>query len=65
MNKVRQQLEGVRFMLQQAQRLADAEQCDATFKVPDGKYTPLTHATSMRTGIELLLAQINHLLRDA
>lgn len=62
MNKVRQQLEGVRFMLQNAQRLADAEQCDATFRVPDGQYTPLTHATSMRTGIELMLAQIDHLL---
>lgn len=65
MNKVRQQLEGVRFMLQNAQRLAEGEQCDATFKVPDGKYTPLTHATAMRTGIELMLAQINHLLKDS
>lgn len=65
MNKVRQQLEGVRFMLQQAQRLAEAEQCNATFKVPEGQYSPLTHAASMCAGIQLLLTQVNHLLNDS
>lgn len=51
-------------MLQQAQRLAEAEQSDATFKVADGKFTPLAHAASMRAGIRLMLVQVNHLLKD-
>lgn len=52
-------------MLQQAQRLAEAEQCNATFKVPEGQYSPLTHAASMCAGIQLLLTQVNHLLNDS
>lgn len=64
MNQVREQLAGVRLLLQQAQRLAEEEQRNAVFQVPHGQYTPLTHATSMRAGIRLMLVQLNHLLKE-
>lgn len=51
-------------MLQQAQRLAEEEQRNAVFQVPQGRYTPLTHAASMRAGIKLMLTQINYLLKE-
>lgn len=48
--------------LREAIRHASAERAKATFKVADGRLSPLVHSSELTVGIRMLLVQLEVLL---
>jgi len=57
-------LSGARELLQQARELSRAQQSAATYKLADGQFTPLVHATKTAATVQLLCLQLDHLLES-
>lgn len=48
--------------LREAVELASAERMEATFKVADGRLSPLVHSSELTVGIRMLLVQLDVLI---
>ena len=49
-------------LLREAIKASSAERADATFKVADGRLSPLVHSSELTIGIRMLLVQLEVLL---
>jgi hypothetical protein len=58
-------LSGARELLLQARELSRVQQSAATYKLADGQFTPLVHATETAAMVQLLCLQLDHLLEPS